>query len=393
MSTQLKYNEGFVDTCLLEIVDANTNTTKIFRFPKHAFENSESGRFTYVGPEYNTPADTNAGKCGVKQAPSSVFSDSSKQKLPIIDSLWNLQCTLRNSAIFLLLAWFNSTVKSFFTKPILKRWEVRVFAFYSVFSLAWYFILPRLFSSPLTSTVSTQILWSAELYVAALLLLMTNKRIGGLLAFRKKSVLRRGMSGDNVEKALVYMKQANLVLVIVIIGQSTALLVINIDILLLHVRTIYESKLLTDIFSAIFSFFYVLEPAVVTFILYKPSHVSLEPSSSVAKLNGEQSCMSNVTNPNYSTSSRAYAEATSCRTDEIDIQIGSQPTTKADTKEKGKAAAPNNVVDPKQTTAEDVEPGTEIGAVETASPESPSNTAPAPKEKKINKLVSMVQLQ
>lgn len=117
LATQLKYEEGFVDTCLMKKVNG-TGTAQVHRYPKHAFLEEETSHHTfyYDGPKDITASWTSKGNCGIKQTPSSLYSEKNLELLSTIDLLFNLTCTLRNSGLFLLLAWFNSSVHAVFQK-------------------------------------------------------------------------------------------------------------------------------------------------------------------------------------------------------------------------------------------------------------------------------------
>lgn len=186
---KIKYEEGFVDTCLVEYDCISLNGSDFCR--------------------RLDPADCPRG---VTIAPSGTYSTANVDMLTATDALWNIACTLRNSALFLLLASFNSTVKDIFPKPLMKRWEVRAFTVYSVFSVALYFIFRELgaavgrsssdYSESLFATVFPQFLYSFELLMICALLLATNWRIRRMTSSRFGSA--RPIAGGRSPRGKVF---------------------------------------------------------------------------------------------------------------------------------------------------------------------------------------------
>lgn len=274
LATKLKYDEGFVDTCLLKHhINDTADTAEVAKHVGDIFnpEIQKTHTFIYKGPSDINYSLTDDSGCGIMQTPANLYDHNNLRILTSIDALFNLSCTLRNSALFLLLAWFNTSIGSFFCRLILSTWEVRLCASYSLFSLIWYFVLPTFFSDPLKSTISTQMLWSIELYVASILLFVTNLRVKDLIHKRSTSIIiTSSTKEDHTSRALKYALTLNAFLAFCLIFESSALLVLNLDILLAN-KVIYASKLLTDIFTRVFNFFFVIEPLIVILILYKPS--------------------------------------------------------------------------------------------------------------------------
>lgn len=267
LATNLKYEEGYADSCL-DCYDSPIGTAE----NTTCFWKSES-----------------ALECrGVIPASSGSYSEHNKNILPVIDTLWNLSCTFRNSGIFMLLAWFNSTVKGIFPKPVVKRWEVRMFAFYSMFSLAWYLILPELFSVQLLKTIAPQVLWSVELAFAGLFLLLSNHRITKL-----STAVSSAKRHSSATSTLSYVKAMNTALCVICLHSSLALLILNVDILS-GWFVILRSAYLSDFFTKIVNTGLLFEPIVAILIIYKPKFKGMHHASATKATHGGSSVASKV---------------------------------------------------------------------------------------------------
>jgi hypothetical protein len=235
LATTIKYDEGFTDTCVAVNISIPVDESP----------------FSAVGCRLY-PVETPCR--GIITKPSSLFSKVSLRRLAPTDMLWNLACTLRNSGLYMLLAYFNSTVKNMFPKPVMSRWEVKIFAGYSFISLFLYFFLQLIFSyDNLYSTIAPQLLYSVECLVGGILLLLTNVRINKMVKGAQKS-----HGGASLEQSLSYIKIVNTCLAMAVFMDAFGLGSINLDIIARDsngefMRVIYKSKLLTDIFTRIFN--------------------------------------------------------------------------------------------------------------------------------------------
>jgi hypothetical protein len=240
LAIPMKYDEGFIDTCVLvnESIPLNSSL----------WEDDGGCRLTPVQKSCR----------GIITKPGSLYSERSLERLDVINLLWNMGCTIRNSAMFMLLAVSNSTVKNMIPKPVMNSWEVKLFAYYSILSLFLYFFLQFIFAdSALYSTIAPQLLYTLECAVGGIMLLLTNLRIRVMGKLQKRN-MQNTHNHKTMEHTLAFVKTMNNCLALALSMDAFALGCINLDIILVgsdgeYLRVIYTSKLLTDIFTRIFN--------------------------------------------------------------------------------------------------------------------------------------------
>lgn len=150
VTSYVKYSTGFLDTC--------RNCTQI----------SATEYLCQEVPEC----------IGIITAPRSSMPDWAHEWLVFADLFWNFACTLRTTALFLMLTCFNHTLPRTFQRTLIQQIEVKSFIAYSCLSLFLYILLQFVFFEygSLLSTVAPQVLYCLELLVLIVLLLLTSSR-------------------------------------------------------------------------------------------------------------------------------------------------------------------------------------------------------------------------
>lgn len=134
-------------------------------------------------------------------------------KIDVVQNHMLLNNSIFCSSIFVYFSWFNSSVKDLFTRPVMKRWEVRLYFAYSIISTCMYFLLPTIFgSTPKVAAKVTTLYYIMELLLASVLLSLTNLRI-----YRLRKVYK---SDEDTQRVLAYISSMNTLLIVIELAKA-----------------------------------------------------------------------------------------------------------------------------------------------------------------------------
>ena len=154
ITIHIKYETGFIDTC--------ANCTQI----------SATESICQRVPDC----------AGIVTTPRSSLPDWAHEWLIFADLFWNFGCTLRTTAMFLMLTCYNHALPKTLKRTLIQKIEIKSFIVYSGLSVFLYVLLQFVFFEygSLLSTVAPQVLYCLELVVLIVLLLLTAARTKGI---------------------------------------------------------------------------------------------------------------------------------------------------------------------------------------------------------------------
>mmetsp|Transcript_32189 Transcript_32189/g.51225 ORF Transcript_32189/g.51225 Transcript_32189/m.51225 type:complete len:1442 (+) Transcript_32189:1312-5637(+) len=248
VSATIKYREGYLDLCKGECFPASSGAMNC------------SYRVGCTDEVITRPAD------------EYIYEDDKGVLREVANTFWNIGCTLRSSAFFLLIATFNLALKVIVHKSVFSHSEIYACVVYSVLSVPINFILQfGARSNSLLTVVLPQMLYSLEVLVQTVLLGVTNIRINRILS----NMDRNYTQPQGSEAVLLYIRCLSLVLMVFLCMDAVGALAINIDVLVDYTKDndgaiAYEGKLKVDIFTALFNFGFLMAPIVSTFLMFRP---------------------------------------------------------------------------------------------------------------------------
>lgn len=194
------------------------------------------------------------------------------------DLVWNLACTFKSSALFLLLAMFHHTVQASGHTFMSSR-EFLISKLYACVSVCAYPLLQFIFyQDPLLSTIMPQFVYSFECFAIVALTQAANCR------FRKLS--QSMPSSSLVARRISAFIGLNNLLSISCFMDGLGLATINIDIVVTSWRNILHNKFATDLLTKVFNLGFS-GTFVVMIVLLLPKK-SISRKSSMSDLTGSQ---------------------------------------------------------------------------------------------------------
>eukprot|EP01006_Ploeotia_vitrea_P039635 TRINITY_DN66361_c9_g3_i3.p1 TRINITY_DN66361_c9_g3~~TRINITY_DN66361_c9_g3_i3.p1 ORF type:complete len:527 (+),score=233.28 TRINITY_DN66361_c9_g3_i3:105-1685(+) len=190
----------------------------------------------------------------IETAPKSVYSALSTRLLLPTDMMLSLAWSLKNSAVFLLLALYNHVVRSEFKRlDFMGSREFHMYAVYALVSLVLYPVIQLIFlfsfDSPLLSTIMPQFLYAAESIVLEFLFALTNARLKKLIISLDPELGRVAVASK-----LLYYMDMNRYLMATYALETIGLMPINIAIVAGSKDFFDHRKFWMDVLTAIYSF-------------------------------------------------------------------------------------------------------------------------------------------
>jgi hypothetical protein len=218
-------------------------------------------KFKYV-EGYRCTVEATTNVTVAKLAPKAIYSAFHVDLVNSANALWSVACVTKTSAMFLINAMWHNISRKVFQASFMSSFEFRGYLFYSIGSVLLYPIFQYIFlyDSTLT-TIAPQFVYSVEVLIIGCLSQYSNLR------FRKFN----GAGGNqSIDFYIVINNYLSLGCFMDCIGLAT----INIASASLHPLLPFE----LDFLSHIFNIGFIMEYAVLFFIIYPPSANALPPT-------------------------------------------------------------------------------------------------------------------
>eukprot|EP01006_Ploeotia_vitrea_P042651 TRINITY_DN66648_c1_g1_i3.p1 TRINITY_DN66648_c1_g1~~TRINITY_DN66648_c1_g1_i3.p1 ORF type:complete len:478 (+),score=210.79 TRINITY_DN66648_c1_g1_i3:187-1620(+) len=208
----------------------------------------------------------------IKTMPKTKYSQTNKDLLVPTDMLLNISWSLKNSAVFLLLAMYHHVArKECGRAQFASSWEFKCYSIYSIVSILLYPFLQLFFdavSTPLMSTIMPQFVYSAECFAIVLLMILTNRRLTALVAeLKQSSIVPRLNNFVRMNKFFMFSCFCD----------CLGLFTINVDILI--DKKIAGNKFATDLMTRIFNLGFNLTYVFIIFTLYPEDSQVVRPTA------------------------------------------------------------------------------------------------------------------